>query len=464
MTRAFTWLQGIPELFKGKLLALFALGYSSGMGRALIWGTLGFWLSEEGISRTTVGLFVAAGTPYALKFLWSPLVDRLPIPLLSRLLGQRRSWLAVSQLALIFFIGVLATMDPTKDIAAMGAVAVLIGFLGATQDIAIDAFRIDSLDDKNQGNGAMMYVFGYRLSVLAAGAGALMISARMGWTTAYFVLGGTIVIGLLATLMSSEPERGTSAEQRHEEARIRAYLEDHPFLKGRLADLAASFHGTVIAPFAEFMSRRGWWMILLFAILFKVGDALAGAMTNKFVEELFVHGKEGAARIEVKDSLAAIYKGVGFFATLAGTAVSGPLLYALGLYRTLLLAGILQLLSNFMFAAQAMVGESLSFLALTISVENFTTGIGMIVFIAYLSGLCNKAYTATQYALLSSLAVFSTTIISAGSGAMADALDWFWFFNATAIAAIPGLFLLVWLGRHGLVSKENGKSNGATEA
>jgi PAT family beta-lactamase induction signal transducer AmpG len=409
-----------------RVAAMLFLGFSSGLPLALILGTLSVWLFEAGLTRTAIGLFAVTGTPYALKFLWSPLVDRLPLPWLTKTFGRRRGWLLAVQAVLALSVLGLGLCDPRMDPVLTAIMALVVAFWAATQDIVIDAFRVELLAGEEQAAGAALAVFGYRLGLLASGAGALFLAEVAPWPVVYAVMASLILVGVITTLLTPEPpEHG-----------------DHSLAPAQQGRIAGWLHKAVIMPFADFMKRPGWGAILLFVMLFKFGDSLAGVMTNPFLISI------GFSKVEI----ASVAKIFGFSATIGGLALGGMVMAATGPYRALMICGLFQCLSLLLFAAQAEMGASLSFLALTIGIENLASGMGTAVFVAYLSSLCNRAFTATQYALLSSLMAVARTWLSSGAGFLADELDWTGFFIVSAAAALPGLILLIWLRRKGLVS------------
>ncbi|MEQ8667210.1 MAG: AmpG family muropeptide MFS transporter [Rhodospirillales bacterium] len=408
-----------------RVAILGVFGFASGLPLALVFATLSAWLAEAGISKTVIGLFAWASTAYTVKFLWSPMVDRVPVPLLTRWLGQRRAWLLLSQLGVIGAIVGLGAMDPARSLEWMALWAVILAFASATQDIVADAYRVESLEEEQLAAGAAIFVFGYRVAMLASGGGALIIASFAGWFWAYAVMAGLMGLGIVATLISPEPARGA--------------------VDGDVDDVGAPWpvrawrqvRGAVIEPFVDFMTRPGWLLVLIFIVLYKYGDALLGNMANPF----YIETGFSTAEIGV------ISKTWGLVTTLAGGLVGGAFAARYGVLKALLVGGILQMASNPVFALQAWVGYSVPMLTATIAVENFTGGMATMAFVAYLSSLCNVAYTATQYALLSSLAAFARTILSSGGGWLADQVDWVSYFLITAAAALPGLALLVWLIR-----------------
>jgi len=407
--------------FQPKFLTIMALGFSGGVPLALTASTLFVWMRETGVDLTTIGIFAALGTPYTIKFLWSPLVDQLPLPLLDKMFGRRRSWLLFSQALLILFIVALGFSAPDVNPALTAALALAVAFFSATQDIVIDAFRIEKLEKNEQAAGATSYVYGYRVGMLASGAGALYLASYFSWSVTYITMAGLILVGSAATLLSGEPDASDVAAK-----------------NGKPKDIGAWLQKAVVDPFADFLTRQGWVLILLFITLFKFGDALVGTMTNPFLIDL------GYTKIEIAN----VAKVFGFGATMLGLALGGVLLAKVSLFRALLVCFVVQIGSTTMFVVQAFLGYNLELLAATVAAENLASGMGTAVFLAYLSILCNVRYTATQYALFSSLFAISRTWLSTASGAMAEHFGWPTFFILTMVAAIPGIVLLFLIKRY----------------
>jgi len=414
-----SWFESLKLYRTPRLLAVLFMGFSSGLPLPLSFATLSFWLAESGISRTEIGLFVLLGFAYNYKFLWSPLIDRLPIPWLTGLLGRRRGWAIAIQLSLLLAILALGQTEPQHDLAATVVLAVVVSFLSASQDIVIDAYRIELLTPEEQGAGAAATQWGYRFGLLAAGAGALYTAQFGGWHVAYAVMAALMLVGIATVLLTPEPEtsRAVASEPR--------------------PDLARWFNTAVVQPFADFMMRPGWAVILLFVVLYKFGDALTGVMANPFYVAM------GFTKIEVAN----ISKLVGFVATLAGVALGGMAADRWGLYRSLLVCGMLTMLANSLYIVQAWVGHDAWMLTATIFTDNLAAGMSSAAFVAYLSNLCNVAFTATQYALFSSLAALPTRLLSAPAGWLSDHVTWPAFFFVTTLAALPGLTMVLWLMR-----------------
>jgi MFS transporter, PAT family, beta-lactamase induction signal transducer AmpG len=405
-----------------RVITILLLGFASGLPLALTYGTLTFWLAEAGIDKASIGFLALVGSAYAWKFLWAPAIDSLPLPLLSRWLGRRRAWLLLWQFGLILSIVALGFSHPADDLWRTAMLAVVVAFCSASQDIVIDAYRIESLDEQQQGAGAAVYVIGYRIAMLVSGAGALLIADYADWTAAYVTMAALMLIGVATVLVSPEPRVSVRVET-----------------EGRRS-LAEWMRTAVLQPFAEFLRRNGpttAGLILLFIMFYKLGDALLGVMANPFYVEL------GFSATEV----ASVVKTFGLVATLAGGLLGGMLINARGILPALWFCGILQMLSNLMFAAQAEVGHSVPFLVLTIGLENLAGGMATAAFVAYLSSLCNLRYTATQYALLTSFMAQTRTVLASGAGVLAEHMDWVTFFVVTTLAAAPALGLLWWLAR-----------------
>ncbi len=413
-----SWRDSLELYARPRLIAVLLMGFSSGLPLPLTFGTLSFWLAESGVSRTAIGLLSLVGISYSFKFVWAPLVDRLPLGALTRRLGRRRGWALAVQVPLALAILALGATDPRVDPGAVALVAVVIGFLSATQDNVIDAYRIELLKPEEQGAGAAATQWGYRFGMMASSAGVLYAAAFGGWALAFAIMACLMVVGMATVLLTPEPVAAAVAPA--PVGRPSAWLRD-----------------AVIGPFADFTTRPAWIAILVFVVLYKFGDALAGVMANPF------YVSAGFS----KDEVAEISKIFGVFATLAGVAAGGVAVQRLGLYRSLLVCGVLQAVSNLMYVLQAQVGHDTMLLRATIFAENFTGGMGSAAFVAYLSSLTNVAFTATQYALLSSLATVGRTTLAAGGGWLSELLDWPLFFFVTTLAAIPGVLMAWWLLR-----------------
>ncbi|MFN4163464.1 MAG: AmpG family muropeptide MFS transporter [Ferrovibrio sp.] len=443
VSRLRDWLAAFAVYRDRRVLAIAVLGFASGLPLALTGQTLQAWLTESGASLKDIGLFALVGVPYTLKFIWAPLVDRLPLPLLTRWLGRRRGWLVFAQALLMLAITALAFSNPGQALAFTALCAVAVAFASATQDIVIDAWRVEILEERQLAAGAAAIVFGYRIGMLVSSAGALYLATVFAWPLVYLAMAAILVIGAVTVLLVGEPAAKPCGDAERRFAEAESWLSVRPHLSGTTAAVMAWLYASVAGPFLQFMSRKGWIGILLFVMLFKLGDSLAGVLATSFYLNL------GFTKAEIAE----VSKLYGFAATMLGLFLGGWLMQAVGLYRALWVCGILQMGSNLLFAVLAMRGHDLWFLALTVGVENLASGMGTAALVAYLSALCDIAYTATQYALLSSLTAVARTVLSSYAGFMAESLGWPVFFLATTVAALPGLILLAWLTRRGAATR-----------
>ena len=430
------WADTLAVYLRPRVLIVMFLGFSSGLPLALSGSTLQVWATESGVNLRTIGLFAIIGTPYTIKFLWAPLVDALDVPVLSRLLGRRRGWLVFSQTAADGRDRhARAVRSEARARLAIGA-ALLVATASATQDIVIDAFRVESLPENEQAAGMASYVAAYRVANLLSTAGALYIVTGFetglgfgrgtAWTFGYLAMALFVLIGLAAAIVATEPEKSAAVEAEHA----------HHRGESKLTRVVA----TARTALADFLLRDMAVVMLAFVVLFKFTDALAGAMTAPFVIQL------GFSRVDYAN----IIKGLGFAATLLGGFAGGYVARAFPLATSLWIGGILQAAANFAFSWQAHVGKDIAWLSFAITVENFTSAIGTVIFVAYLSALCkNPLHTATQFALLTALSAVGRTYLSAGAGFVAAATGWGWFFAICAFAGIPGLVLLAWLQARG---------------
>ncbi|MDP7642875.1 MAG: AmpG family muropeptide MFS transporter [Alphaproteobacteria bacterium] len=426
---------GLVSYLDRRIAAIFFLGISSGLPLALVGGTLTVWMAREGVDKTTVGLFSAVSLPYVLKFLWAPVIDRIRFPLLTRLLGQRRGWTVATQLALMAGIAAMALSDPAANPWLMALFALIVSFCSASQDVVIDAYRVELLEEGKIGAGVSSVVFGYRIGMLMSGAGALHLAGFLDWSFVYLIMAALVPIGLVTILLSREPVHGVDSETAARERRVADYLARRPELSRRRAAVLAWFYDAVASPFVDFMTRPQWLAILLFIVFYKLGDSMAGVMTSYFLVEL------GFSNAEIANA----GKIVGFGASILGFIIGGWLIDRLGILWALWICGGVQMLSNLMLAVQALVGHDIGMLAVAVGVENLAGGMGTAALVAYLTSLCNLSYTATQYALLSAVASVGRTLLAAPAGRLAEMIDWLPFFLVTTLAALPGLALLLWL-------------------
>jgi PAT family beta-lactamase induction signal transducer AmpG len=442
------WTEAFSVYLRRRVLVVLLLGFSGGLPLALSGATLGIWMGRAGVNLGTIGLFALVGTPYAAKFLWAPVVDAIDVPVLSRLLGRRRGWLVLTQLVLIATIIFLAMCDPAVVPWLVALGALLVATASATQDIVIDAFRVESLDENEQAAGMASYVAGYRIGMWGSGAGALYLVGAFSpsdlythaaWMAGYLAMAALAGIGIIASLIAAEPQKSERVETVHAQQ-----------------NLVPRVIETAVHAFTDFLQYRQVAVILAFVVLYKFTDALAGVMTGPFVTK----PPPGGLGFSL-EAYATIIKSVGLAATLLGGFAGGFVAQAFSLPASLWIGGILQAVANLAFSWQAIVGTDVGWLTFAIVTENFTSAIGTVIFVAYLSALCrNPLHTATQYALLTALAAVGRTYLSSGAGFLASAVGWPLFFALCAAAAVPGLAMLAWLQRSGHFAMLSEKRNG----
>jgi len=421
-SRAQGWRAALVLYGDCRMLVILLMGFSSGLPLLLGFSTLSYWLSKEGVSLTAISGLLASSIPYSIKFLWAPVIDQYRLPILTSLFGQRRGWMLAIQILLAVAIIGLGFGDPRESIAYVAALAFVVALLSASQDIVIDAYRIDILEDHEQGAGAAMTQTGYRIGLLVAGAGAIALADFVSWSLIYTLMAGLVGIGMFAALIAPEP----------------AIAKPHIDLSSAVPGLVPALHYAVVVPLKDLLNRQGIVWILLFVLLYKYGDAIAGAMANPFYFQIGFSGVE----------IASVTKVFGVAATLVGVFAGGALVARFGVWSALVIGGVLQAATNLLFAWLAASGHDLTLLAVAVGADNFAGGLGSAAFVAYLSGLCNVSFTGTQYALLTSLTAFGRTLFATVSGPLAEQLGWTGFFIATTAIAVPGLLLLLWLRRY----------------
>lgn len=392
----------LTNLLSRRMLLALVMGFVSGLPLLLTGSVLQAWMRQEGVDLGTIGLFALVGLPYTLKFLWAPLLDRYT-PLR---LGRRRGWLLLFQLALAASIVLLAMSDPAQQPWLLALAALLVTFFSASQDIVIDAFRRESLADEEQGLGASLYVTGYRLALLATSGGGLILADFIDFRWVYLLMAATLGSGILATLLAPEPGASEQAPRTLKQA--------------------------VVEPFVEYFARRDALLILLFILLYKIGDIMASHMTMPFYLDVGF----------TKSEIGVVVKLFGFWAVVLGGLIGGLLYMRLGVYRSLMVFGVLQAASTAGFALLANVGPELNALAAVVAFENLTGGMGTAAYMAFMASLTDKKFTATQYALLSSLMGIPRTVLAAPTGFIAAGIGWEWFFLLCTLLALPGLLLL----------------------
>lgn len=434
-----SWRDSLNIYRHPRVAAMLFLGFSAGLPLLLVFGTLSAWLREAGIDRSTIGFVSWVASLYAFKFVWAPLVDRLPLPVLTSRLGQRRGWMLAAQLLIVAGLVMMARSAPQTQLYSLIAGALLVAFASATQDVAVDAWRIEAVEDERQGAMAAAYQTGYRIALLVAGAGALYLAEFFDWKVSYLAMAACGVVGIATTLLIGEPGHVRDRRTYLNEARVVEFLENSAHLPPALRQAAAWFIGAVVCPFTEFFARHGAFALLVLAFigLYRLTDNVLGVMANPFYLDL------GYSKADIAN----VSKLYGLVMTLAGAALGGGLIVRFGVLRMLFVTGAMAAATNLLFWWLAGQSADLWRLIVVISADNLASGMAGSVFIAYLSGLTNKAYTATQYALFSSLMLLPGRLLGGFSGVVVDAAGYEWFFIATAILGIPALLLIPALAR-----------------
>lgn len=386
-----------------RMIVALIMGYGCGLPLLLTMGVLQTWMKEEGIDLTLIGLINLVQIPYIWKFIWAPIMDRYTLPFL----GRRRGWLLVAQIALIGSITALGFSDPRNHFWMMVLMAMLVAFFSATQDIVVDAYRREDLSDKELGLGSSLYIFGYRLGTMLAAGGGLIMADHMSWSMVYLVMGACMLVGVMTTLITPEPAIAAGTPKTLKDA--------------------------VIEPFVEYFKRNGALWMLAFILLYKIGDNMASAITAPFYLDI------GFTKTEI----GTVVKIFGIWAIIAGALIGGSLMVRLGINRSLWIFGFLQAISTACFAVLARIGHSIAALSAVIAFENLSSGMGTAAFVAFMASITNKRFTATQYALLTSLMAFPRVLASAPTGFLAKNLGWESFFIACTLIAIPGMLLLL---------------------
>ncbi|MBI4710576.1 MAG: AmpG family muropeptide MFS transporter [Nitrospirae bacterium] len=393
----------LQSIFSRRMLTAFVMGFACGLPLLLTITVLQAWMKEEAVDLTLIGLMALVGLPYTIKFLWAPLLDRFTLPFL----GRRRGWMLMAQIFLILSVVALAFTDPVKNPWMLASAALLVTFFSASQDIVVDAYRREDLADEELGLGSSLYVNGYRVGMLLASGGGLIMADYMSFRAVYMIMAGCMLIGVITTLTAKEPEVAVAPP-------------------GSLSE-------AVFNPLKEYFSRQGALLILAFILLYKIGDTMASAMTTPFYLDL------GFTKTEI----GAIVKLFGFWATIAGSLIGGIIMLRLGINRSLWIFGFLQAVSTAGFAVLARIGHSLPALSAVIGFENLSGGMGTAAYVAFMASITNKKFTATQYALLSSLMGVPRVLASAPTGFLAKNTGWEGFFIVCTLIAVPGILLLI---------------------
>jgi PAT family beta-lactamase induction signal transducer AmpG len=411
------WISQIAGVYANKQILLISfLGFMSGLPLLLTSSTLSVWLSEEGVTKATIGAFGLVALPYTFKFLWAPFFDYIKIPFLTKLLGRRRSFMMLMQILLAASLLALGFINPRAYPFLVALFALCVSFFSASQDIIIDAYRVEILHEKNYGAGAASVVFGYRIGMLVAGAGALYLAEVVSWNSVYFTMAFLVLLGMIICLFCDEPAQNLYPQAPSTNSLMRKSLR---------------------APLFEFIKNKHWIAVFLVILFYKLGDAFLTSMSNVFFLE------SGFSKVEIAN----VAKVFGLISTLAGGFIAGIMSSRLGIMRSMLMCGVIHIVANFIFVIQAYVGYSVPMLICTIAIENVTSGMTGVALVAYISSLCRGANTATQYALLSSIIAFGRTVLTSFSGLIATNLGWSLYFVFTSLIALPALIILFWLLR-----------------
>lgn len=431
-----SWSEALGVYTRPRVFGMIFLGFAAGLPFLLVFSTLSAWLRDEGVARTTIGFFSWVGITYSIKVFWAPIIDRLPLPGLTEQLGKRRSWMLLAQIVIACGLIGMANHNPDTELQMIAIFALLVAFGSATQDITIDAYRIEAVDVRYQGAMAATYVLGYRIALLVAGAGAFYIAEWQSWSYAYISMAALMSIGIITTLIIREPEhvinQSTQTLEKNLEQAMGLDQGNDPFKR-----FAAWFVEAVVSPFVDFFKRNGRMAIIILFLIgtYKLSDITMGVMANPFYLDL------GFSKTEIAN----ITKIFGFFMTIAGAALGGIFVTRYGVEKPLMVGSILIITTNLLFVFLASTDANIFNLAIVISADNLSGGFATSAFIAYLSGLTNTAYTATQYALFSSLMTLPAKFIGGFSGVVVDAAGYAWFFLYAGLLGIPALMTIIYI-------------------
>ena len=419
-----SWLDAFKAYFQPRVMVMLFLGFSAGIPLLLVFSTLSAWLRDVGLDKTTIGFFSWVGITFSIKVFWAPVVDTIKLPMLTKLLGQRRSWMLLSQIGIAAGLLSMAFYNPLDNLSVFALLAVFVAFCAATQDINIDAYRIEATDDDSlQALMAANYVAGYRVAMLCAGGMTFYLAEYFSWGVSYGAMAALMSVGVMTTLLINEPVN-------------RIEPSESPALP-RLDSMRAWLIRSVIEPFTEFFRRNGQFalIILLFISVFRISDITMGVMANPFYLDV------GYTKLEIAN----VVKFFGFGMTIFGSMLGGILVVRFGVLKILLLGAISVVATNLLFSWMAGQEPTVTLLAIVISADNLAGGISNVVFIAYLSSMTSRAYTATQYALFSSLMTFPGKFIGGFSGVVVDQLGYEFFFTYAAAIGIPAIILVIYL-------------------
>lgn len=440
-----SWLKTLSVYWQPGVRSMLFLGFSSGLPYLLVYGTLSFWLREAGIERSTIGFLSWTALAYALKWIWAPLVDRLSLPWLTRRLGRRRAWMLLAQCLVVFSLCGLALSNPQGELTVFVLFALLVAFSSATQDIVIDAYRIERAEARLQAAMAANYMIGYRIAMLFSGGGALAMAQWLGpadsgydlaaWSGAYLCMACFMLVGLVTVMLIDEPDREPDRDTLEQEAVVDTLIEHQEWMPGQLRYLTEWIYGAVVSPFVDFFRRFRWQALLILALIatYRISDVVLGVIANVFYVDMGF----------TKGEVALLHNFLGSLMTLLGGVAGGLLVARMGIMRILLLGGILAAATNLLFAWMASLGHNPAMLGIVISADNLSGGLATAAFVAYLSSLTNVAYSATQYALFSSLMVLLPKFIGGFSGVMVDSVGYVDFFLITTAIGVPVLLLIL---------------------
>ena len=453
-----SWVGAFRAYLHPKAIVMLFLGFSSGLPILLVFSTLSIWLREEDVSRSAIGFFSWVGLMFSIKFFWAPVIDRIALPGLTALLGQRRGWLVAAQGALALSILGLAATDPASNLVQVAVLCVLLAFAAATQDVVIDAFRIESAEADMQGVLAAMYQGGYRLGMIAASVGALMVAHFISWPAAYVAMAALVGVGFCTALLIKEPVRKMDAATQAREAQIAKAVTGSVGAKGPIARALTWFSGAVVGPFTDYFARTAWLglLVLFFVGAYRLSDITMGIMSGPFYIDLGFD----------KFQIATVTKAYGIVMGILGAFAGGLVIARFGIMRPLLFGAVLAIPTNLVFAWLATQGPVIEYLVYTISADNFAGGFAGTCLIAYMSSLVNRSYTATQYALFSSFFTLPGKFLGGFSGVIVDATNYVTFFTYAAALGLPAVVICLVLMRYGdrlKPAEQEGETQGAGE-
>lgn len=452
-SRVHSWAESLKVYLKPRVIGMLFLGFSAGLPFLLVFSTLSGWLRDVGVERTEIGFFAWISITYSIKVLWAPIVDHLQLPILKKL-GKRRSWMLLAQIGVICGLLGMSSTNPTESLFLLSLFTFIVAFSSATQDISLDAYRIEAMDHEYQGAMAATYQLGYRLAVLVAGAGALYLAEYFSWSLAYQVMAVCMFVGIITVFIIQEPETGyNNQSENHNYEWEREVNERFAHLEGKSRQVAEWFFKAVIRPFSEFSSRLGWIAIVILALvgLYRLSDIVMGVMAFPLYIDLGFELTE----------IANVTKVFGAVMIVVGTFIGGVMVMRFGIMRMLLLGAILVASTNLVFAFLALSGNDMTAFVITITMDNFTVGFSGTVLIAYLSSLTSSGFVATQYALFSSFMTLPGKILAGFSGIIVDSYGYVTFFTYSSVMGIPAILLILFLMNYQYRKKKKSLTEGA---